>query len=77
MTLEEMVAAERRGAAVTQRLRDLLEEGASTDEIQNELLEVERRLELPLTEPSVFGTMTLEQLSRIEEPWWPTEERIA
>ena len=77
MSLEEMVAAERRRESITQRLRDLITEDGSKDEIQNELMEVERRLQLPLTEPSMFGTMTLEELAQIEEPWWPKEEQVA
>lgn len=50
-------------APVSQRLRDLIEEGADTDTLHNELLELERSLELPLTEPSEWGTMTPDEIA--------------
>lgn len=57
--------------APTQRLRDLIEEirtgCSSPDDLHNELMNVERALHLPLTEPSEWGTMTPEEIAEYQE----------
>ena len=56
------------GVSITQRLRDLIEEAGSsgnvsTDDLHNELSNLEVAAKLPLTEPDPWFNMTPEQIA--------------